>query len=203
MTTGTVSAQAGDTVRPASRAARLLALVLVALIGVPLGFWLAYQLRQPQVSLSTGATAFRLQVRNRDIVTARRTGTIKLTRNSVEGQVSASIHYYPTNRQFDLLGRFDLNKRAWFHDCLPKVQFMGSPEVRVPGAVVEQRYQERCGQPLHGVLRLIVLKDGDAIMFDVYTDGASTDQSDLGERSWESILPYERELESRLRPSIL
>jgi hypothetical protein len=80
---------------------------------------------------------------------------------------------------------------------------MGGPEVREPGTAVEQRYQERCGKPLHGILRLIVLKDSDAIMLDVYTDNASTDESDLGSSSWDPILQYEQELESRLRPSIL
>jgi hypothetical protein len=205
MTTNTASPPATDDESQTSPRARALALGMVWVLGLVGGIGLVVRLRPAEVNLSTEATTFRIKVHNRDTVTARRTGTIKLTRNSSggEAQAYASIHYYLPNRQYSLYGRFMLNRRAWFHECLPNVQFMGTPEVLVPGTRIEQRYQNRCGNRHHGLLRFTVLEDGDAIMLDVYADGSSTDGSDVGARAWEPILQYAEDLQASIHPPVL
>jgi hypothetical protein len=48
-----------------------------------------------------------------------------------------------------------------------------------------------------------VLEDGDAIMLDVYADGASTDGSDVGVRAWQPIMQYATSLQANIRPPVL
>ena len=118
------------------RSGRILALSGVMLLGLSLGFFVVYGLRPPEVILSSsGPAEFTMRVRNRDSVTTRRTGTIKLTRRALDGRMDAyaSIHYYAPYRKLTPAARFELNKRAWFNECGPKVDFLDNPKVSPSG----------------------------------------------------------------------
>jgi len=153
----------------------------VMLLGLSLGFFVVYGLRPPEVILSSsGPAEFTMRVRNRDSVTTRRTGTIKLTRRALDGRMDAyaSIHYYAPYRKLTPAARFELNKRAWFNECGPKVDFLDNPKVSPSGTRIEQRYQNPCSGH-YGLLRLIILDGQDALMLDVYRPGKSTDGGPL------------------------
>ena len=185
------------------RSGRILALSGVMLLGLSMGFFIVHGLRPPEVTLSSsGPAEFSIKVRNRDSVTARRTGTIKLTRRTLDGrtEVYASIHYYPP-RKLAPVTRFGVNKREWFNECGTKVHFLDYPKVSPTGTRIEQRYQNPCSGN-YGLLRLIALDGQDALMLDVYRTGRSADNSELSAASWDPIRSQMDDLQSRLRPPV-
>jgi len=153
---------------------------LTIILGCALGFTLSLWSNPDVFPLSRSRSTYWIIVDSEAKVRTRTSGTVRIQDNASTGNIvpEANIRYFPFSSGVPVAVRFANNKYAWFHSCSRAVSFINEPEETITGVEIRQYYrQEGCLEAHHGMLKMVKMKDGSALMIDVFIRGSDGSQA--------------------------